>query len=382
MNNRGTKMKDDDKKSYDILYITFIDLTELPQTGSSVRPIKMLEAFQKLGFTIKVLSGWNNKRNKRKKNVKEILRWLKTEKPSICYVEPPSGPFFCMDDLYLLYRLKKLHVPIGLFYRDAYWKFPEISYEGNRHLNDKIKYDIVAKMQAFDWYVFQKTCHTIFFPSQTMADLFDFKKKEILPPGATLYEWGNKSLKEQLTIIYVGGTSDRYGSNMIFKAFDSIYQIYNKVKLIYVTPKEQWEVFMRDKENVKREWLELFHVSGQHELEKLYKRADIALILLAKNKYNNFAVPVKLFEYLSYQKPILSTNCYETSKFIRENQIGWIIEDNADELKKEVLRICYNRKEIEDLKENCKIAIMKNTWNERAKKVVKILQGKEYEDKI
>ena len=88
-----------------VLYITFTDFGEL-SSGSSVRPFRMYNALVNLGLEVKLLEGQQNRRKERQAKVKEILDWLDNNKPDVCYVEPPSGPFFNQIDLSLL---KKVH---------------------------------------------------------------------------------------------------------------------------------------------------------------------------------------------------------------------------------------------------------------------------------
>ena len=59
-----------------LLYITYIDFTENPKSGSAVRPQKMYKAFLEHGVDVKLLECQQNKRKQRKEKVKEILHWL------------------------------------------------------------------------------------------------------------------------------------------------------------------------------------------------------------------------------------------------------------------------------------------------------------------
>ena len=92
-----------------ILYITFIDFGEF-KSGSSVRPQKMYDAFRQLGHEVKLLEGQQNRRAERKQKTAEILSWLDSHTPDICYVEPPAGPFFNAIDLKLLKKVRLLEV--------------------------------------------------------------------------------------------------------------------------------------------------------------------------------------------------------------------------------------------------------------------------------
>lgn len=112
-----------------LLYITFIDLNTLPTTGSSVRPQKINRAFEELNIEIETIDGINNNFSKRKKAVAQAKGLLKTWKPDMCYIEPPSGPMFYHGDVRLIKLLHKKKIPTAIFYRDAYWKYPEYAQE-------------------------------------------------------------------------------------------------------------------------------------------------------------------------------------------------------------------------------------------------------------
>lgn len=368
------------EQKYDLLYITFVDLTKEADTGSSVRPQQMLKAFLSLGCNVKVLSGWNNQRSVRKKNVKIILKWLKKNTPKMCYVEPPSGPFFCIIDLILLYRLNKKNIPIGLFYRDAYWKFPNFAAEEKQSGIEIIKSLIVRQMQLRDWFIFNSVCSHIFFPSKTMAALFTATNKSELPPGCVMREelvqdkeFINK--ESALTFIFVGGATKNYGTHLTLESFQKANLEGLKAKLIYVCPEEQWRLMPEafHKEDYK-EWLTVLHMCGDKSLSSLYEKADIAILTAPRNTYRDFAVPVKIFEYLSYLKPVLVTDCVETGKIVRDNHIGWVVNDDVNSIAQKIEYLYYNKHEIAQLTKDCAIARQKNTWQVRAKMVINILE--------
>ena len=137
-----------------ILYITFIDFGEF-KSGSSVRPQKMYDAFRQLGHEVKLLEGQQNRRAERKQKTAEILSWLDSHTPDICYVEPPAGPFFNAIDLKLLKKVHGMGVPIALFYRDAYWKFAKWwGVKGPKKW-------LLTHMHKRDLKVFEKTCDVV-----------------------------------------------------------------------------------------------------------------------------------------------------------------------------------------------------------------------------
>lgn len=367
------------KTEYDLLYIAFVDLDDESKSGSSVRPKKMLEAFKEEGLQIKVLHGWNNKRKERKKRVKEIIKWLDSNRPKVCYVEPPSGPFFCSKDLVLLMKLKRLGVPIGIFYRDAYWMFPETY--GKSNAIDRVKHIVIRYMHKRDLWIFKRVCKCFFFPSMTMANLFKLNPDTLilpLPPGCIEGLACDKkvttSSEDTLTYFYVGAASERYGTDMLLQSFEKLNA--NKVvaKLIAITPENQWlEMFGTAYD--KFPWLQKVHTGDPEILRNLYGQADICIVPLRKNFYNDFAVPIKLFEYLSYEKPVLATNCTETGKFVLENDIGWVIQDNVEDMVLALQRLDSGREEFVIKQKNCSEVKNQNLWIERAKCVINTLSN-------
>lgn len=367
-------------KDTDILYIIYIDENEEGNSGSVVRPIKMLNAFKRIGLNVKVVSGWKNQICVRRKNLKSILRWLDSNRPKFCYIEPSSGPMYDPLDIKVMKKLHKMGVPIGLFYRDAYWKFPEsLLDKGTTDIRKRIKDFIIKQMSLRDLKVIKKACDVVFVPSDTFGQYFDFQKKICLPPGCEVRDSVNYDEdifidKEYLTFIFVGGATRRYGVDLTFEAFSRVNKDGITAKLIYVCPENQWKGI---KEEVYRseydKWLMVYHCSGDEKLRPLYAQADVALLAAPNTEYQNFAVPVKIFEYMSYNKPILVTNSYETSRIILENNIGWSVKDSADDVCEKIKYLNENRNEVADKKRNCKEACYNNSWDVRAKHVVKIL---------
>lgn len=86
-----------------ILYITYVDINS-GTSGSSVRPQKMYRALLDAGHEVKLLSGAQQRwgRKARTEAVQEIRRWLRENRPDICYIESPSMPITFRCDIALI----------------------------------------------------------------------------------------------------------------------------------------------------------------------------------------------------------------------------------------------------------------------------------------
>lgn len=346
-----------------ILYITFVDFDE-QKSGSSVRPKKMYDTFIRMGLRVKLLEGQQNRKLERWKRVLKYFKDIRTNKYDACYIEPPSGPIFNLcDHLLMIYISKIKKIPLGIFYRDAFWKLSE-------HYSKKgLKSKVIVFMHKFDWKIIKLVSKVIYFPSESFANYFDFKNKVILMPGAELIP--DLSIGEDNSFIYVGGIEGLYGSNLLLDSFKIAYEKNNSLKLNLVCRNENDVI----KNYKNEEWLNLFvGKSGNKELKEIYDRSKYAIISLIPGVYSNLAVPIKLFEYISYEKPIVSTNCVEIEKIINKYNIGKIAKADQDSLSEAILEIASNSEEYYKYKENIKSNVLKNElWENRVEVVIKTL---------
>lgn len=348
-----------------VLYITFVDFSE-QKSGSAVRPKKIYDAFNSIGVKVKLLEGQQNKIKLRWQRVWKYFKDIRNEKYDLCYVEPPSGVVFNIcDHLLLLYISKIKKIPTGVFYRDAFWKL-------YKHYNRKgLKAKILILMHKFDWIIFKLVSKVMYFPSESFAEHFECKNKVILMPGA---EKINGLLPgEDNTFIYVGGIEGGYGADLLLSSFKKAYEINKSIRLNLVCRNEN-DIVSKYKNE---EWLNL-HIgkSGKDELKEIYDKSKYAIITLLKGDYMDLAVPIKIFEYISYEKPILSTDCKEISKIITKYNIGKISKEYKD-LSKDIIDMVTDEKSYIKYKENIKNRVLQEElWIDRVLTVINTLSYK------
>lgn len=345
------------KNAKKLLFISFIDFGDFT-SGSSVRPQRMKQAFEQLGYEVTVLSGLQNRRRARWARVWKVWRTLRDNPPDFCYVEPPSGPFFNVCDHLLLLRLWANDVPIGLFYRDAYWKFAD--WWGVKGL----KRWGLTLMHLFDLLLFRITCKVLFFPTQSMAALFRFPHKAVLPPAGM--ELSISQHAPSGKALYIGGVSHFYGTDMMLGAFSILNEeLHRSVHLTVVCRKKEMADFFEP--YLGRSWLTVLHRSGDAALAPLYAENDIALYPSRPDRYMDFCMPVKLFEYLSRALPVVCTDCTEAARFVRENGVGVVSPYNSQEYARAVAELFDNPERLRELRAHCVGALReKHLWRHRA----------------
>jgi glycosyltransferase involved in cell wall biosynthesis len=344
----------------------------LPQrrtSGSRVRPYYMCKAFRDIGYEVEIVAGtlWE-----RGRQAYELVRSGRVASFSFCYAEPSTYPLNPFIDYTFYLALKARGIPIGLFYRDAYWKFADwFPYHGSKKRLLLVRY-------WSDVLFLPKAVSAFFFPSQMMASLFRFSTpKFALPPGGHIFyenEQAQFSPKVERAV-YVGGIRQEYGIDLLLDAFDLVNRE-RKLDLELVCRKDKY-VSLRSifEKYVKAKWLHIHHLWGK-SLGPVYHRSDIALIPRRKNAYNDLAMPVKLFEYLSYGLPIIATDCTEMADFVQRNRIGIVVQDNALSLAEGVLRIARDQGLYRELKRNAKQTLENgNLWTDRAERVAECLMA-------
>ncbi|EES90549.1 glycosyltransferase family 1 protein [Clostridium botulinum] len=351
-------------------------------SGSHIRPLKMLNAFKNIGYDVDVIMGYGQERQKAIENIKFNIK--NGQKYDFLYTESSTMPTLLTEknhipqypflDFGFFKYCKKNNIKIGLFYRDIHWKFEQ--YKNNVGTAKRI---ISTIFYNYDLKKYRELVDVLYLPSKEMFKYLDINftgKVEKLPPGSEEnYEVDLTKLKndDYLNIFYVGGIStELYDIQELFKVANELPWIkltvccrigdWNAVKDVY-------SKYLNDRINI-------IHKSGE-ELYPYVKQADILNLFIRPTHYWEFAVPVKLFTYISYKKPIISSKNTVTGNFVESNNIGWSIDYSKEELIDALTRIKNNREEILEKTKNMKKVLQHNTWNARAKKVVKDLVAME-----
>jgi glycosyltransferase involved in cell wall biosynthesis len=341
-----------------LLLITFIDFGVM-KSGSSVRPQRIYEAFKDLGYDVNLLSGLQNRKLERLRRVFKKFLEIRKNLPDFCYVEPPSGPFFNFCDHLLLIYLKIKGVPIGLFYRDAYWLFADWwPVKGAKAF-------FLRLMHRFDLFVIKRTCKVVFFPTKSMADLFDMTHKGVLPPAG--FDFVTNSHPVYRNALYVGGVTGFYGTDILLKAFEIVNETLCKdIQLTVVCREKEMKNFFDA--YIDKPWLKIAHASGDEQLRIFYEQCDIALYPSRRDNYMDFCMPVKLCEYLSRGLPVVCTHCKEAANFVQTCGFGVICKDTPEDLAQKVVMLYETPMLLDELRNNAIKSLRENNlWVHRAR---------------
>ena len=361
-----------------------MEINQKHASASQIRPQKMLQAFRNIGYEVVVVMGRAAERKARAARVIERIDngeqfdFLYSESSTMPtqLTEPNHFPISESIDFGLFKRCRERKVKIGLFYRDAYWKFPEYKAIG------RLKSSIAIRYYKRDLTMYNRLVDVLFFPSnefqQIIADDITRPQCALLPPGCEEGETvvrireaklsSYRDTNQPLRLLYVGGIGAHYGFDSLMDAL----QVVQNVKATFCVREADFEAYsnadrMRSLANV-----EIVHASGE-ELQSLYKDSDVALMFFDSDPYQSIAIPYKTFEYIAYGLPIISNSGIAVASFIRANDVGWVIDGDADSLSTVLRRMASSDDERSRKLNNCAICAETNTWSHRAKQVAELL---------
>ena len=344
-------------------------LRENPTVGSEVRPVKMLQAFKDLGYEVELITGYSNARKNQIEQVKRNIR--KGVRYDFVYAESttmptalsdndhlPRNPF--LDERFFSY-CRKNGIPVGLFYRDAYWQFPYYKERVARW----IPY-VTIPFYKHELGRYRSCVDTLFVPSEEFANAIEFKGRyKELPSGGDLEPVKKKSQTDEINLFYVGGV---VGINDIELVVDTVKDI-DHVSFTLCCPEDQWCESEATREIAEKSLnIHVIHKKGR-EMKEWLKKSDIAMAYYERNPYRDLAMPVKLFEYICCGKPVITTADTAAGRYVQEKDIGWAVDFDAEVFRKMLMRLAESRDEIREKTENTVAIIPDNTWEARARTV-------------
>lgn len=353
------------------LYITYINLNSL-SSGSSVRPAKIFQALMDFGIEVKLLSGSPKDFKMRTSHIKEILKWLEKERPDFCYIEPSSIPMINHYDIKLLKQLGKLKIPTAYYARDIFWRFKDMN--SNKNLTDIVKRKIIYLLFRRDFYVLDKMLNVIYTPTEAMLPYLPINcTKKTLPPGCSLTDIKIKTKvnPNKLTGIYIGGLSTAYGVDILLKSIKGINDSGYSFHLFLICRKPEWDAFKKEYSiNEIPSWLEVLHISGEEKLREYYSYSDVAFCPHRISEYTDFAIPIKMMEYISFLKPIIASQTKTMERIIEKYNIGLLTDASSDSISSAIKEIYDNKKLLKKFSENCETARSDNLWKKRVTQIL------------
>ncbi len=343
----------------------------------------MLEAFRSLGEEVIEISGRGMARVGKADALDRAL-----ESDTVFYSEsvnvPPGltwarrRPWRMNFDYHLIRDLHRRRVPTGLFYRDIYWMCEE-----TRAINLKsfVKKRLTPAFARRELRHYEKSLDVLFLPHRNMGQYvpFPFSNTEMrtLPPGGEQRDPDPGVERDSvgeggcLNLLYVGNIAPpHYDLRPYIEAVETV----SCAKLEVVTRERALEHHGHLYRFEERRNVTLSHAHGE-TLAPLYQRANLALAVRDDSEYLAFAMPVKIFEAISFGVPlVVSAGLRVVADLVEREKLGWVI-DTPDEFRGLLQRLADDPAELARARARVGVARENHTWESRAREVVEALRA-------
>ncbi len=342
------------------------------KTASGIRPYRLRQAFEQIGYRVHEVSGRHAQRRDQMRELRRLIR--DGMKVDFVYSEAATSPTGLGEpvtpatsltrDIRFLRFCRRSGIPVGLFYRDIYWQFPEYEKQLGplltRALRSRYRADLRGYRTAVD---------RIYLPSMRMAEYLPPQNRPqaaALPPGLTIQE--SQSPDSGVAMLFVGGLGSYY---RLHEAVRGVEQAAD-ARLVLCAPEAQWKSVEHEYRQHAGLSTEVVHASGD-ELETLYDRTNLGSLFMEPIEYRQFAAPMKMYEYLGHGKPIVATEGTLVGEFVEQHGVGWTIPYEAAALAELLDRLNTDREELRASVERVRSAREEHTWEARAREVARDL---------
>ena len=291
------------------------------------------------------------------------LKWLAGGGPrrvGAVYVESATTTAMPYDLAFLL-LMRLLRFPVGVYFRDAYQLY--------RHMYPRRRLRVFS-----DWAwrltkpMLARIATVRYAQSMGLANVLGLRSPQMLPPGT---DPGSPYLgagSEQL-VAYVGSGGWADGFDMLVEAMALVRIQCPDARLLAVGTG-----LSAARQAGLPGYVELRR-AGRNELVDLIRDARVCVIPRPKTEYTDFVLPIKLWDYLSYGKPIVATAVNETERLLDGAGAGIVTPDTPEGLAGGIVRM------LEDHGLAARYAAAarayatapENTWDARARTVLESL---------
>lgn len=347
--------------------LIFLGMFETSRLGGamSVRIVNLFRALEALR-PVRLITG---DRQTRRLELIRLVRSGKLRQARAIYVEASTSAAGEADILFLALA-RRLKIPIVVFIPDGYQLFPTIFPRQG------------WKMHLLDWgwrvsiASYQRLANLLLFPSFGLARCFENKTEiNVFPPAGLAGRPYHPLNWQQPTITYFGAATYRYGSDLLLDAMSQVVRRFPQANCRFITNEA---CFLTDHPVRHAPWLTVESRTFD-ALPEIAAASTLMVAPLRINPYNSLAMPVKLFDYMSFGRPTVATGCHDMAQFVTEHQIGIVVEDTVQSLANGIIRLLENQSLAEELgRKAYDLVQTTHNWDQRAAALWQMIEAIEH----
>jgi len=180
-------------------------------------------------------------------------------------------------------------------------------------------------------------------------------------------------------VVYIGGIDPVRGLEFLIEATAKLINRIPFLKVIIVGDGVSTSVLKNLVVSYKIENFVIFEGwQPSYNVQAYIEIADVCVIPHIKSEQTDNSSPNKLFQYMYFKKPVISSNCVSLENIINQQKCGLIFEDrNSDDLALKILEFYNNPQLKEELGNNGFDAVnSKYNWDATVKNLFTVYQDK------
>ena len=278
------------------------------------------------------------------------------------YVE--SSTFLPSEsDVAFLGLSRALDIPVVTYIRDAYQLFPD------QYPRDTLKRRLGAAAFRPAIGALGAASSRLAFPTAGLAEAVVGRRADplLLPPGAPPPVDVPRS-EHANRVLYVGDARlPAQGGERLISAVAIARESGATVELDVVTRIGQ------EPSGPHPPWLRINRAEGT-AIHELLPDVVASVIPRPQNRYNDLALPIKLFDYLSYGRPLIVTDCTEQARVVADADAGVVTGDEPSAIAEAILRVTTaSPEQIAAWSRGAVGAARAASWEDRARRIVDVL---------
>ena len=170
-----------------------------------------------------------------------------------------------------------------------------------------------------------------------------------------------KQYSKNFVITYVGNTSERRGLLTVIESLKIIQKTIPNIKLLIIGKSSFDNVLKNEiKKHDVEELVDFIGWVKENEIPNYLSISKLGLSPLHRNIHHDTTYANKIFQYISFGCPVVSSDVIAQSELVKKHNIGVVFEDrNVMDLTKKIIQL-YNEKDLfEKFRANCIESIKK-----------------------
>ena len=170
-----------------------------------------------------------------------------------------------------------------------------------------------------------------------------------------------KQYSKNFVITYVGNTSERRGLLTVIESLNIIRKAIPNIKLLIIGKSSFDDVLKNEiKKHDIEELVDFIGWVKENEIPNYLSISKLGLSPLHRNIHHDTTYANKIFQYISFGCPVVSSDVIAQSELVKKHNIGVVFEDrNVMDLTKKITQL-YNEKDLfEKFRANCIESIKK-----------------------